>query len=466
MGPFAPLGEWDTESDEPMFRQDFRTRLVIGTALWIVVGQCVTGFVLASILRGVVTSQFDHDLSDRTQELAGLVSVDAELAPVVKRDLSDPRFLLAGSGLYWQVQLQNGKMLRSPSLQDAQFLPSGPEMESSQPAIVEGPTGPMRLMPKLVHLSDVSEPVDIRVGVDERLIDQEMARFSLPLIASLSTVAIGLFGAAYIQITYNLQPLARIRGAIAAVRSGRANQLPDDMPLEVMPLVKDLNAMITANFAMVERARALAGSLAHALKMPLAVLAEEARQLNKRGHAEAAQVLFEQCSRMTLLIDHQTARAHASARANAGSSSNPADIIQYVIDACARLHGEDRKIFRFDGPRDLVVACDPNDLTEMIGNIVDNATKWSREHVLVTLVDLGDTLQIAVEDDGPGIPAEQREAVFGVGIRLDKEKPGTGLGLAITHDLVTLYGGRLWIESSRYDGAAVNISLNKVVDAA
>ena len=269
-----------------MFPKDFRTRLVIGTALWIIVGQSVNGFVLVSILRGAITSQFDHDLSDHTQELAALVHIDEQLAPVVKRDMSDPRFLPAGSGLYWQVQLQNGKTLRSPSLQDAQFLPSGPEMESSQPILVEGPTGPMRLMRKLIHLNHLSEPVDIRVGVDERLIDQEMARFRLPLIASLSTVAIGLFGAAYVQITYDLQPLARIRQALAVVRSGRAYQLSDDFPMEVMPLVKELNAIFTAKLDMVERARVLVGSLAHALKMPLAILIEEARQLEQRGHIE------------------------------------------------------------------------------------------------------------------------------------------------------------------------------------
>ena len=112
-----------------MFPKDFRTRLVIGTALWIIVGQSVNGFVLVSILRGAITSQFDHDLSDHTQELAALVHIDEQLAPVVKRDMSDPRFLPTGSGLYWQVQLQNGKTLRSPSLQDTQVLPSGPEME-------------------------------------------------------------------------------------------------------------------------------------------------------------------------------------------------------------------------------------------------------------------------------------------------------------------------------------------------
>jgi signal transduction histidine kinase len=446
-----------------MFRQDFRTRLVIGTALWIIVGQSVSGFVLASILRGAVTSQFDHDLSDHTQELAALVHINDQLAPVVKRDMSDPRFLPTGSGLYWQVQLQNGKTLRSPSLQDAQFLPSGPEMESSQPILVEGPTGPMRLMRKLVHSQRLGQPLDVRVGVDERLIDQEMARFNLALAASLGILGLGLFGAAYAQITFGQQPITYVRHAIAAARSGRTYQLPDDLPAEVQPLVKELNTIFTANLDMVERARVLAGSFAHALKMPLAILMEEARQLEQRGHAEAAKVLFEQCSRMKLLIDYQTARARASARANVGASSRPAPIIRDVIDACVRLHPDGQKTFAFDGPSDLVASCDPSDLTEIIGNLVDNAAKWSRQHVLVTLVDLGDIVQIAVEDDGPGIPAEQRQAVFGVGIRLDEEKPGTGLGLAISHDLVSLYGGRLWIERSRHNGAAVKFTLSKGV---
>ena len=413
-------------------------------------------FVLAGILRGVVTSRFDHDLRDHAEELSGLVQLNAQLAPVVKRDMRDPRFLLARSGLYWQVELRDRTTLRSPSLLDALFLPTGPNTEDSQPAFVEGPTGPMRLIRRLVHPHHLEEPIDIRVGVDERLIDEEMTQLNLPLAAAVGIVAIGLFGAAYAQIAYSLQPLARIRQAAAAVCSGRAKELPDSLPREVMPLVKGLNGMIVANQNMVERARVLAGNLAHALKMPLAVLTEEARELRERGHTEAAKVLFEQCSRMTLLIDYQTART------NAGASSNPADIIQSVIHACARLRGDGRKTFTFDAPSDLIAACDPNDLTEMIGNLVDNAAKWSREHVLVTLLDLGDTVQVAVEDDGPGVAVEQREAVFGVGIRLDEQKPGTGLGLAITHDLVTLYGGRLWIERSRYDGAAVKFTLSKI----
>ncbi|MBI5319481.1 HAMP domain-containing sensor histidine kinase [Bradyrhizobium sp.] len=447
-----------------MLRRNFRTRLIVGAALWIVVGQCITGLILASMMRGVVISQLDHDLRDHTDEIAGLVDIDEQRAPVVLREISDARFRPARSGFYWQVQQQSGATLRSASLQESLFLPDGPSSAVSQPAIVEGPTGSMRLMTKLVHLHQLNEPVEVRVGADERLIDEEMARFHLSLTASLGIIGLGLFAAAYIQIAYGLQPLTRIRHAVAAVRSGRTQQLPVDLPAEVMPLVMELNAVISANQSMVERARVLAGNFAHALKMPLAILTEEARELRRRGHAGTADVLFEQCSRLTLLIDYQTARARASAVANTGASSDPAKIIRDVIGACARLHGNGTKRFTFDGPSDLVVACDPNDLTEMIGNLVDNAGKWSRAHVAVTLIDFGDVVQIAVEDDGPGIPAEHREAVFGVGMRVDEDKPGTGLGLAIAYDLATLYGGRLWIETSHLGGAAVNVTLTKIAD--
>ena len=110
----------------------------------------------------------------------------------------------------------------------------------------------------------------------------------------------------------------------------------------------------------------------------------------------------------------------------------------------------------------MVVACDPNDLTEIIGNLIDNAAKWSLERVVVSVTDQGKVAQILVEDDGIGIPAESRETVFGVGTRLDEKIPGSGLGLAIARDLVTLYGGRLWIEQSNLGGAAAYVTLNKI----
>jgi signal transduction histidine kinase len=445
-----------------MFRQTFRARLIIGAVLWISIGMGVSGFVLTAIFRDIVARQFDHDLLDHAEELANLVMIDPQSALLARQNVSDPRFLPARSGFYWQVQLQSGATLRSPSLDKALYLPAGPISEGDTPLNVDGPTGPMRLIRKLIHPQNLQEPLKISVGVDERLIDEEMKQVNFQLVMSLGIIALGLIGAACAQIAFGLQPLVRVRRALADVRSGSIKKLPDDLPAEVLPLVVELNGMIAANLNMVERARVLAGNSAHALKLPLAILMNEGRELEQQGHVEAARVLLEQCLRINLQIDYQTARARASALANAGTSSVLVPAIQNVIGAYSRLASGRQKTFQLNGPGDMVVACDPNDLTEIVGNLIDNAAKWSRERVVVSVTDQGKVAQILVEDDGTGIPAEHRETVFGVGTRLDEKKPGSGLGLAITRDLVTLYGGRLWIEQSKLGGAAAYVTLNKI----
>ena len=162
--------------------------------------------------------------------------------------------------------------------------------------------------------------------------------------------------------------------------------------------------MISANLAMVERSRIHAGNLAHALKMPLAILTMEARQLECQGHTETACVLHEQCARMVLMIDYQTARARASAMNNAGTSAALAEIVHTVIDAYGKLNAGHQRSFEVEGPLDHTIACDPNDLTEIIGNLVDNAAKWSRQQVVIASQDLGTSVCMSVEDDGPGNP--------------------------------------------------------------
>ncbi len=162
---------------------------------------------------------------------------------------------------------------------------------------------------------------------------------------------------------------------------------------------------------------------------------------------------------MTLLIDYQP-RVPAHRRWQMSGVLEPGDHYLRRDRRLCALYGNKR--FTFEGPSDLIVACDPHDLTEMIGNLIDNAGKWSREHVVVSLMDCADSVKIVVEDDGPGIPVEHRDSVFGVGTRVDEEKPGTGLGLAITYDLAALYGGRLWIDTSPLGGAAVNVTLTKI----
>ncbi len=435
--------------------------MIAGAAIWISIALLASGLLLSQIFESLVALHIDHDLQDHARELANLVEVSPQLKPYLARDFSDPSFLPRHSGYYWQVLLRNGSMIRSPSLGDDVSLPAGPDIESASPTTVDGPHGPMRLIRRLVQARHLKEPIDIRVAADERLISEEMRSLHTVLVASLGLMAFGMVGSAYAQVAFGLRPLVRIRQAISAVRSGEVTHVPEDLPHEVMPLVRELNGMISANLAMVERSRSFAGNLAHGLKMPLAILAMEARQLAASGHGESARLLDEQCARMALLIDYQTARARASALKNAGTSAPVDETIRAVIDAYSRLPAGRSRHFDVAVAANVSVACDPNDLTEIVGNLVDNAAKWSRQRILITSEDVGPDLLISVEDDGPGIPDDQHETVFEVGARLDEEKPGTGLGLAITRDLVQLYDGQVWIERSHLGGAAVKFTMRK-----
>jgi signal transduction histidine kinase len=454
-----------------MFSRNFRARMIAVAAIWISIVLFVSGLGLSIVIRRVVESHFDHDLLDHARELADLVELDATQRLFIARNLSDPRFSPARSGMYWQVILQNGDTARSPSLPDDLSLSATPEQtrESLPPpstalANVEGPTGPMRMVRSISEPSRLGQPVEIRIGADERLISDDMQHLNLTLMAMLGLLALAMVGTAYAQVAYGLRPLQRMRRAIVDVRSGKATRLPEDLPEEIMPLVTELNGMITANLNMVDRARVMAGSFAHALKTPLAILDEEAARLKASGQESHAQILSEQCSRMALLINYQTARAKASTIANAGAFAVVADVLRSVINTYSQFSpGHDRR-FDVEGATDIVVACDTNDLTELIGNLLDNAAKWARDRVVISIDDLDSTVLITVEDDGPGIPVEHRMRVFDVGTRLDDAKPGTGLGLAIARDLTSLYDGRLWIEDSRIGGTALKLSLRKKGD--
>ncbi len=448
-----------------MFRRNFRARMMAVAAIWISIVLFSSGLGLSIVIRRVVEAHIDHDLLDHARELVDLVELDAAQRPIVTRHLSDPRFSPARSGMYWQVILQNGSSARSPSLQDDLFLSFTPDDGSSSTVTtltnVEGPTGPLRMIRTVSEPSRLGQPLEVRIGADERLISDEMQHLNLTLVAMLGFMALAMVGTAYAQVVYGLRPLQRMGRAIVDVRSGKTTLLPEDLPGEIMPLVTELNGMITANLTMVDRARVLAGNFAHALKTPLAILDEEAARLRASGQGHHARALSEQCSRMALLINYQTARAKASGIANAGACSLLADVLRSVINTYSRFGPGHERRFDVEGPTDLVVACDTNDLTELIGNLLDNAAKWARDRVVISIQDLEGTVLITVEDDGPGIPVEHRTRVFDVGTRLDDTKPGTGLGLAIARDLISLYDGRLWIENSRMGGAALKLALKK-----
>ncbi|HZQ14623.1 MAG TPA: HAMP domain-containing sensor histidine kinase [Pseudolabrys sp.] len=441
-----------------MLRNSFHARLILGAAVWISVGLAVSGFMLSAIFRDLVTTQIDHDLSDHAEELGALIAIGSDGRPVVSRKMSDPRFAVAGSGLYWQIERSNGMTARSASL-NGSSLPLSAAAAVPRITVVNTAMGPLRLNQRLIETPQLSEPLRVGIAVEVRIVDQEVSGLNKALILSLLVIAIGLTGAAVIQVNYGLKPLSRLRHELVAVRAGKTERLPDDLPVEVAPLIRDLNSMIATNNEMIRRARAQAGNLAHALKTPLAVLMDEGQQLDTAGQTGAAQVIKRQCTQMQRQIDYQMARARAAGRGTPGATTLIGPAIREVIAALSRLHKNRAIRIEFSGQDDLSVACDPQDFSEIIGNLTDNAAKWCRSRVSISGARNDGSIFIKVEDDGPGIPAELSDKVFDLGEKLDEAMPGSGLGLAITRELVTLYGGSIWLEPSRFGGTAACLRL-------
>ena len=172
-----------------------------------------------------------------------------------------------------------------------------------------------------------------------RFVENVLAHFNRTLAISMGTLAVALLVAAAFQIGFGLAPMRRMRLALGAIRAGEAHRLPNSFPTEVQPLVDDLNALIDTNAAMVRRARTQAGNLAHALKTPLAVLADEARCLDVRGDASGASIIREQTARMSRQIDYQLTRARAAASAGVpGAVSNVLNVVAPIITAMERLY--------------------------------------------------------------------------------------------------------------------------------
>lgn len=450
------------------WRHSFQFRLILGAVVWIAAGVAISGLLLSQLFARHVNAQFDSELADHSIELQQLLQRDGAGGLRIEHAVSDLRFQPPGSGFYWQVDSVAGVALRSESLRDfdlrvREHVAPGADSEH----VVRGPTGPLLL---LTHTADIGGlRAFIGVGMDTQYRDDVLADFTRTLIASLMIVALGLTAAAYLQIRYGLRPLDRIRKAVAAVRSGKADKLPPDLPIEVAPLVGELNALMEANQAIARNGRIQAGNLAHALKNPLAILMDEGNRLIAAGQAEAGRTLLQQCERMRRHIEYHLAQARAAASPRSGpGAAAPFDAtVHALVSALARVYHEKPIAFDVAGAGDgAVLACSAEEANEIFGNLIDNAAKWARTRVRIAArISAPATLSVRIEDDGPGMPEHAREVVFEVGKRLDEQAPGSGLGLAIVREIVGRCGGKVWLEPSAAGGTAACVALPLVAPA-
>ncbi|GAN13374.1 putative two-component histidine kinase [Sphingomonas paucimobilis NBRC 13935] len=419
-------------------------RMILIAAGWIMVLLAGGGFALDRVLVSAITQNFDDRLAYVLRSL--LVSAEIQQGEVwFSREPADQAFLEPGSGVYWQVSAPGREAFPSRSLWDRQLAYGTRHNDDAIHTYNSSqfPDEKLRIVERDVKLPGSDVRWRFQVAQSRQGLDAQIAALRRTLVRSFALLGIGLLLMAAFQTFYGLRPLRRVREEIAAMRAGKANRVSDAMPNEVAPMVEELNALIEHNERQAEEARRHAGNLAHALKTPLTVIMNAA---TARAD-DLADTVIREARTMRRQVDHHLARARAVGRR--GSAHSRAEVwpsLESVERAVGRLYRHVR--IDVDGPKDLVVHVERQDLDEMLGNLVENAAKYGGGSVFVTVAAQAGFVEILVEDDGTGIPENERVRIFDRGVRLDTGKPGTGLGLAIVRDVAEIYGGTVSLEES------------------
>lgn len=257
-----------------------------------------------------------------------------------------------------------------------------------------------------------------------------------------------------------LRPLETARNQIAQLQQGRRSQLDTQVPLELEPLVAQINHLLAHTEDSLKRSRNALGNLGHALKTPLAVLLSAASSEALKDHPELGKLLREQLDQVQQRLNRELNRARLAGETLPGALFDCEKELPGLLATLRMIHGEHLDLSYHVDPG-LQLPWDREDLLELLGNLLDNACKWADADVRLTVSETLRSFLLAVEDDGPGIPQAQREQVLSRGARLDEQIHGHGLGLGIVRDIVEVWGGTLQLQDSELGGLKVLIELPK-----
>lgn len=443
------------------WRRSLRLQLLAGTLIWIALTVAAAGWGLSSLFSQHVSRQFDAELGTHLDQLVANLVFEEGQPPRLRAPLSDPRLARPLSGLYWQIdRMGPGGMpetialSRSRSLWDAVLVVPPDALADGQMHVhhVRGPNDePLRMIEQVLKPADLlDQPLRLIVAASEDLITEPVERFNELLMFALGVLSLGLAGAVVVQVRIAWRPLQRLRDGLAQVRDGYCPAIEGRFPSEIQPLVDEFNGVLARNAEIVARARTQAGNLAHAVKTPLAVLANAAANED----SALSRLVAEQVARTQIQVDHHLARARAAAAVHLpGQRTRLGPILGALVRVMERVHCErNLAIDLGEVPEELFFRGEEQDLQEMLGNLLDNACKWATHRVRVAAGRDGSELVVTVEDDGPGLEPSAREIVFARGVRADERQPGSGLGLAIVRDLAQLYGGDVVLDASPIGG--------------
>lgn len=459
--PPAPPAPKPERLPGPFHLGSLQRRLLLAALVAITVALVVAGVAIGFVLHRFVRGQLDSRLDSQLVALAAGLERGPGNRLRLTRSLDGPPFDRDRAGWYWQVR-QGDAVLRSGALEGRDLDPGGRvrdglDPDHPHPADGTGPWGESLILRVLTLPPEAGAPPAVLVAsapADALRGPLREAGGALALI--LGILGLSLMAGTLAQVRLGLRPLERLRRDLAAVRAGHRARVPGQQPAEIRPLVAEVNALLDQNAANLERARTHVANLAHGLKTPLATLS---LALSDRAR-DPDGTLGGLVGVMDGQVRHHLRRARAAALG--GATRERTTLAEPVADlraTFARLYAGKGLVIDVTLPAGAAVACDGQDLDEMLGNLIDNACQWCRGYVRIGAASTEAGLAITVEDDGPGLAPEAAAEAVQRGRRLDESVPGNGFGLSITQELAELYGGGLHLGRSGLGGLRAGLTL-------
>jgi signal transduction histidine kinase len=440
-------------------------RLFGGTALWIAIALGLTTFALDSLFKDQATRQFEQQLQSYLYQIVASLELDAQGNPIIPNTGGDPRFNRPESGLYWQINDNNGAtLLKSRSLWDTKLNVANDRLLKDEIHFhsLTGPAEQRLLIAEhnLVLPDPSNKQLRVIVGSETKELARAIETWQHSLGLFVGILFVSLVVAAIAQVAFGLQPLRQLQQSLKKLREGDNARIMGKFPTELKPLIDDFNAVIDANGKIIERARNQAGDLAHSIKTPISVMinALQAERLRSSDNAALIAALEEQLKQLQQQVQWRLKRARIAANVGVPHSRTlVGTTLKQLTRVMQKVHA-DKSIHVDMGVMadELYFAGEEQDLQEIVGNLLDNAFKWAISTVAIHASYTEGNVIIVIEDDGPGCTSlTDHIHVPSRGERADESVPGSGLGLSIVRDLVTLYDGTLSFESKSPQGLRI-----------
>ena len=436
-----------------------RARLMLGAAAMLIVFLAGAGWaVQRAHEESVRAARFDR-LQSTVYLLLAAAEVDAAGSLTMPPSFPEPRLSLPGSGLYASiVNVARKETWRSPSQVGIEAPPQSVAGTGQwRYDVVKAAARSFLAVTTGVSWagSAGSVPLVLSVFEDKAEFDREIAVFERTSWAWLGGAALLLLASQTVLLRWGLAPLREASREIRAIEQGEQATVEGRYPVEVAALTDNLNTLIAQERLRQARYREALSFLAHSLKTPLAVLRTALAEPETLPAAVDVQV-----KRMDGIVQHQLGRAAASGASRFVPLLALLPVLERVRDSLAKVYADKSLAYTLDCAPALAWRIDEGDAFELLGNLMDNAAKWARQRVAVSVRREGDGLHLRVDDDGPGFG--DTSAVLQLHVRGDERVPGHGVGLAVVNDLVTSHGGELALARSEMGGGRVEIVLRAV----